>query len=175
MFAVVGCRECGTFWIVQDAPKTTGCPRCGTRHEYARLKKFVETDDADKAREARSRLIAEQSGYADAYADLGSFSELERQYDDPHPSEFVDAQSIDSPSRARRSSRSVPSTDQQISLDSARPIVLSAIRDLDRPTLASIIQYADAHGVTADQAREQLESLVETGNVRVENDRYSLP
>ena len=62
MYAVVGCNECDALWVVEGRPESTSCPRCEKRHRFGKLKKFYESEHADEAREARSRLFATRSG-----------------------------------------------------------------------------------------------------------------
>src|SRR6056297_2742917 len=77
MYAVVGCSDCQALKIVEGRPETTQCPRCGKRRTFEKLKKFVETDDEDHAREVRSSMLATRQGEGEAFAELDSFSEMD--------------------------------------------------------------------------------------------------
>ncbi|MFC6725015.1 DUF5817 domain-containing protein, partial [Halobium palmae] len=79
MYAVVGCNECGTYWILSDPGETATCPRCGKRHRTGKLKRFVETDDRDAARQARAAILAKKRGESETFADLDSVAEMGRQ------------------------------------------------------------------------------------------------
>ena len=61
MYAVVGCSECSALWILDGQPDRTECPRCGRSHSADRLKRFVETDDKDHAREVRASTGRERA------------------------------------------------------------------------------------------------------------------
>ena len=56
MYAVVGCSACSALWMLEGRQETARCPGCARTHQYQKLKKFVETDNADHAREVRNQL-----------------------------------------------------------------------------------------------------------------------
>ncbi len=82
MYAVVGCSDCSALWVTEGRPETTQCPRCGTRRKHEKRRKFVETDDEAHAREVRASMLANRQGEGDAFAELDSYAEMERQVDD---------------------------------------------------------------------------------------------
>ena len=134
MYAVVGCRECDALWVVEGQPGTTGCPRCGKRHRFDRLRTFAETDDEDRAKQARAAILAERSGHGDAFADLADFADMEAAVDDAvvPDEEYLGGAGIDvdeveaAGDGARRG---------QGAGGASRPeTVKAALRDLDAPT-----------------------------------------
>jgi len=169
MYAVVGCNRCSALWVVEGRPETTGCPQCRKRHRYANLKKFVETDDADRAREARAAMLADRSGTGDADLD---FSAMAREAEDAGMSDeaYLDAAGVDADAVADAGERA----DRSESSRSRREIVLDALRELDRPTGEAVVEYAGEDGVPADYVREALAKLVERGDVTETGGRYRL-
>ena len=77
MYAVVGCSECSALWVIEGRPETTQCPRCGSRRKFELRRKFVETEDADAAREVRASMLAERQDLGEAFDGLDSYAEME--------------------------------------------------------------------------------------------------
>lgn len=167
MYAVVGCSACSALWIVEGRPETTGCPRCGRRRRFDKLKKFVETADEDDAREARAAMLAERGGEREAFDDLGSFAELEAQLDDAGVSdaEYLAESGLDPEEIAAAGESGDESK-------SRRETVLDALDDLDRPTEAEVVAYATERGVPDDYVREALGKLVRAGEATENGGRY---
>lgn len=96
MYAVVGCDRCSSLWVVEGRPETTRCPRCRKRHRYETRKKFVVTDDAEHAREARANMLAERGTAGDEDIDL-DFAAMGREADEPGMSdeEYLEESGID--------------------------------------------------------------------------------
>lgn len=168
MYAVVGCGRCGAFWVVEDRPETTTCPRCSRRHQYAKLKRFAETDTAEAAREARSRLLQERG---DVNADLDSFTGMEADamaagMDDE---EYLAASGVD-PDEVDDAAE----TDDGDGSRSKREVVLDGLRELDEPTRAELVTYAADHGVEADYVERVLTKLRRSGDVSETGGRYRL-
>ena len=174
MYAVVGCGDCEALWVVEGEPGTTGCPRCGKRHRFDRLRKFAEAAEEDRARQARSVLLARRSGHGDALSELGDFEDLERAIDDVGitDEEYLGGSGLDveaveaAGERAERGSGSG---------SASRPaVVRAALRDLDDPTEPDVVDYAGEHGVPPEAARGLLERLVRAGEASEDRGRYRL-
>jgi predicted nucleic acid-binding Zn-ribbon protein len=167
MYAVVGCGDCGSFWVVEDRPETTRCPSCGTRHRFDSLKKFAETDDADAAREARTALLTGRSEHApdemDSFAELESRAETGGMSDD----EYLERAGLDA-ERVREAGERT--TGSQSRMD----IVREAPAALDRPTEDEIITYALERDVPTEFTERALEKLVRRGAVSEHRGRYRL-
>ena len=167
MYAVVGCSECQALWIVEGDPERSNCPRCGTTRRYEKRRKFVTTDDEDHAREVRASMLAARSGHGEAFAELDSFAELDRQVDDA---------GIDDETYLARSGidpEAVAESDTAGS-QSRQETVRQALRELDEPTAAAVVEYAEGHGVPAEYTRRALEKLVRSGAVSEHDGRYRL-
>lgn len=173
MYAVVGCGDCEALWIVEGAPETTGCPRCGKRHRFDRLRRFAETEDQDRARSARAALLAERSGHGDAFEELGGFGDLEAAAEDAGVTdeEYLGGAGIDvdaveaAGERARTGSGG----------GASRPaVVRTALRELDAPTEPAVVEYAAERDVPPEVARALLERLVRTGEASEDRGRYRL-
>ncbi|CCQ37129.1 uncharacterized protein Nmlp_2986 [Natronomonas moolapensis 8.8.11] len=158
MYSVVGCRECHALWIVEGRPETTQCPRCRRRHQFSKLRAFAETDAADDAARVRSSMLAER-------ADDGEFVDPEAididgvGMDDV---EYLSASGLDPEAvsaageRAERGTRSSQSRKQT---------VLDGLAELDAPTEADVVEYANAAGVPESAVERILEKLRRAGEV----------
>jgi predicted nucleic acid-binding Zn-ribbon protein len=173
MYAVVGCGECRALWIVDGEPETTGCPRCGKRHQYERLKRFLETHDADEARQARAALLADREGYSDAFGELDSFAEMNERVPDSGIEEatYLEASGLDAETVAAAGERAEGGTGNS---SSRKEILTEALEILDRPTEAEVLDYATDRGVPAEDAERILEKLRRRGAVSVTNGEYRL-
>jgi hypothetical protein len=175
MYAVVGCSDCSALKIVEGRPKTTQCPRCGKRRKFEKLKKFVETDNEDHAREVRSSMLANRQGEGEAFAELDSFTEMEAQVDDAGVSDedFLEASGIDTDEVAEAAER-VENRSASTRGTSRKETVRAALRELDRPTEDEVISFADERGVPAEYVRDALEKLTRRGEVSESRGRYRL-
>ena len=171
MYAVVGCNRCGALWVVEGRPDSTGCPRCETRHRFEKLKRFAETESADAAREARSRLLAERGGYGDQHASLGDFSTLGDAADRSGVSdeEFLRESGVDTDAVAEAGERAETGRGGS---RSRRQVVLDALDELDRPTGSAVAEYAADAGVPEEYVEGTLERLCRNGEVTESGGRY---
>jgi DNA-directed RNA polymerase subunit RPC12/RpoP len=174
MYAIVGCSDCGALKLVEGRPETTECPRCGTRRAFEKLKKFVETDDEDHAREVRASMLANRQGEGEAFAELDSFSEMEARVEEAvvDDAEFLEASGIDADEVAAAAERAENRTASPGG--SRKDTVLAALRELDRPTEEEVVAYADERGVPSDYVREALDKLTRRGEVSESRGRYRL-
>ena len=167
MYAVVGCSSCGAFWILKGRQETATCPRCGTRHQYRKLKRFVETDDPDHAREARAALLADRGEYRDAFDEVAPFAELEAAADESvvDDEEYLEGRGVDAEEVAAAGESETPSRTR-------KETVLAAIRDLDDPTEEAIVEYAAARDVPEGYVERALEKLARAGEISEHRGRY---
>jgi len=170
MYAVVGCGECEALWIVEGRPETSQCPRCGTTRGYEKRKQFVTTDDEDHAREVRSSMLASRQGHDDAFADLDSFAEMEAYVDEAGVDDetYLAASGVDTDEVAAAAGRTTPKG------GSREGTVREALRELDDPTEAAVVDYAERHGVPPEYTRRALEKLVRAGEVSEHRGAYRL-
>jgi hypothetical protein len=175
MYAVVGCSDCGALKIVDGRPETTQCPRCHKRHKFESLKKFVETDDEDHAREVRASMLATRQDEGDAFAELDSFTEMKAQVDDAgiDDEEYLEASGIDSDAVSEAAERAENRTASTRGT-SRKETVRAALRELDRPTEDEVVAFAGDRGVPADYVRDALEKLRRRGEVSESRGRYRL-
>ncbi len=170
MYAVVGCSDCEALWVVEGRPETTECRRCGTRHRFDLLERFVETDDRAAAREARARMLAERSGEAEAFEGVPSFDELETETESAgvDDEEYLRRSGVDADAVAAAGERVTRSGGSR----SRREVVLDAVREQDAPTEREVVAYAEARGVPAEAARDLLEKLVRAGEATEHRGEY---
>ena len=175
MYAVVGCSDCQALKIVEGRPETTECPRCGKRRKFEKLKKFVETDDEDHAREVRSSMLANRRGEGEAFAELDSFSEMEERVDEAGPSddEYLEASGVDTDEVTEAVER-VENRSASTRGTSRKETVMAALRELDRPTEDEVVAFAGERGVPAEYVRKSLEKLTRRGEVSESRGQYRL-
>ncbi|WP_227374532.1 DUF5817 domain-containing protein [Haladaptatus halobius] len=169
MYSVVGCSACNNLWIVEGRPETTQCSRCGKRRKFRKLKKFVETDDEDYAREVRASMIANRQGHGDAFAELDSFAEMDSQIEDAgmDDEEYLDRSGIDTDDVATAGEPSRRSASK-----GKKQVVLDALSNLDEPDEREIVTYARERGVSAEYVRRALEKLSRRGEISESQGRY---
>ena len=173
MYAVVGCGACHHLWIVEGRPDTSQCPRCGSRKPFAKRKRFVETDDVDHAREVRASMLANRQGEGEAFAELDSFAELESTVDGGVVDDeaYLEASGIDVETITEAGERA---SRGPVNHGSKKEIVESALSDLDDPTEADVLEYAESRGVSPEYTRNALEKLRRRGAVSEHGGRYRL-
>ena len=169
MYAVVGCSDCQALWIVDGRPERSECPRCGRSKKYEKRKQFVTTDDEDHAREVRASMLAARQGQSDAFAEIGTFAELE---------EMVDASGIDDETYLSESGidpdEVQAAADDETTSKSRDEIVREAIRELSAPTEEAIVEYADEHGVSQSYTENAIRKLVRAGEASENRGTYRL-
>lgn len=170
MYAVVGCSDCQALWIVEGRPDTTECRRCGKRHRFDRLKRFVETDDRAAAREARGQMLAERDDQAAAFASVESAEDPTGETVGVDDEEYLRRSGIDPDEVAAAGERATRSGGSQ----SRREVVTEALREQDSPTEREVVVYAEAWGVPADYVRDALEKLREAGELTERDGGYRL-
>ncbi|QIO23959.1 DUF5817 domain-containing protein [Haloarcula sp. JP-L23] len=173
MYAVVGCSECSALWVVEGRPETTQCPRCGKRRKHAKRRKFVETDDEAHAREVRASMLANRQGEGDAFAELDSYAEMDRQVEASGIDDetYLEASGLDSDEVAAAGERAEQGA---TSGSSRKETVLSALRELDGPTEDDVVAYAEERGVPADYTEKTLRKLVRSGQASKSRGVYRL-
>jgi len=172
MYAVVGCSDCSMLWVVEGRPETSQCPRCGTTRQYAKRKKFVSTEEEDHAREVRASMLANRQGHGDAFAELDSFTEMERQIDDVGPSdaEYLEGSGLDPDAVAEAGERAMESGGSK----SRKERVRTAVREVDEATEEAVVDDAAERGVDAEYTRKVLEKLVRAGEATESRGVYRL-
>lgn len=174
MYAVVGCSECSSLWVVEGRPERSQCPTCGHTRAHEKRKEFVTTEDPDHAREVRASMLAARQGHDDAFAELDSFAELEGQIDDAGVDDetYLEASGVDTDAVAGAADRASEGAGGGGA--SRREIVLDALRDLDAPDEDGVVAYARERGVPPEYTRRALEKLVRAGQVSESGGGYRL-
>ena len=172
MYAVVGCNQCGSLWLLADPDEseTAQCPRCGKRHRTRKLRRLHTAEDREAARQARAALLADKQGADEAFGGLDSVGEMEELLDGAgiDDREYLEASGLDADAVAAAGD-TAPSRSK-----SRDEIVREALREGDRPTEDEILAYASERGVPADAARNLLEKLTRRGEVSESRGRYRL-
>lgn len=161
MYAVVGCTECSSLWVIEVGSDSATCPRCGKRHRTERLRHFAETQEADDAREARAALVANRR---DAGDDAPSFGDLEASIegDVVADEERLEAAGIDPDAVAEAGERASESARES---RSQREIVLDAFEVHDEPAPDAVRTYAAEHGVSREYVDRVLRKLERSGEI----------
>lgn len=173
MYAVVGCSDCNALWVVEGRPETTGCPRCGTRHQFDRLKRFVRTEDEDAAREVRTAMLADRQGEREAFEGLDSYAEMEAALEAVGADDetYLAANGVDPADVAAAAERAGSGNPNSRSREQ---VVRDALEDLNRPDEAAVVEYAEEAGVPPEWTRTALEKLVRAGEVTEGSAGYRL-
>jgi hypothetical protein len=182
MYAVVGCNGCSALWLLSDPEESESaqCPRCGKRHRTAKLRRLYQSPERDAARQVRAAILAERQGAEEAFDALPSVSEMEADataagVDDAEylAALGVDPEEVTAAGERGSGSRSGSGADGGPSRDRAT-VVRDAVRAVDEPTEAAVVEYATAHGVPAETARDLLDRLVRRGEATEHGGRYRL-
>ncbi|WP_336024671.1 DUF5817 domain-containing protein [Halobellus salinisoli] len=169
MYAVVGCTDCENLWLLKDAraAETATCPRCGRTHQTKKLRRFVEEESRDAARQARSALLAKQGGNSEAFAETAHVAELEREIDERGAAvdddEYLTGSGLDADAVEAAGERAEAGT--STGSGSQIDVVRGALRELDAPTEDEVTEYAAERGVSAEKARDLLTKLARRGEV----------
>ncbi|MFB6129718.1 MAG: DUF5817 domain-containing protein [Salinigranum sp.] len=172
MYAVVGCNQCDTLWLLSDpdGAETATCPRCGKRHRTRKLRRLHTAEDREEARQARAALLADKQGALEAFDELDSVGSMEAQLDEAgvDDREYLEASGLDA---------DAVDAAGDVSRGRSKPrdeLVREALREGDRPTEEEVVAYATERGVPADAARDLLEKLRRHGEVTESRGRYRL-
>ncbi|MFC6733550.1 MULTISPECIES: DUF5817 domain-containing protein [unclassified Haladaptatus] len=163
MYAVVGCSNCGALKVVEGRPKTTNCPSCGKRLQYKKLKKFITTDDPNEARQHRAQMLANRQGEAEAFANVDTFAEMETYTDEAMVSdeEYLEGSGLDATAITEAGEQATATRESM----SKKDIVLAALAELDAPTEADVVEFAEQRGVSRGYVETALSRLVQAGDV----------
>ncbi|UIP01111.1 DUF5817 domain-containing protein [Halobaculum sp. CBA1158] len=173
MYAVVGCRSCGTYWLLSDpdAQETATCPRCDSRHPTKRLHRFYESEDRAAAAEARAKLLADKAGESAAFERAGTVAELEREVEAFEGAvsdrEYLERAGVDADAVEAAGDESGGRS------RSREETVRDALRE-GHVTEEAIVAYATDHGVPADAARDLLDRLTRRGEATESRGEYRL-
>lgn len=175
MYAVVGCTDCGNLWLLSDPEQaeTARCSRCGRRHQVEKLRRFIETEDRNAARQARAALLAKKRGDSEAFAEVDHVTDLERQVEESgiDDAEYLEASGLDSDAVAAAGEQATGSAGGS---KSRIERVREAIAEADEPTEAGIVAYAEEHGVPPEATRDLLDQLHRRGEVSKSRGEYRL-
>ncbi len=171
MYAVVGCDNCHALWIIEGRPDSTQCPRCGRTRKYKKRRKFVTTEDENHARDVRASMLAARSDHDEAFADVGTFAELEELVDDSGIDDetYLEASGVDTDAVSDAVDRFEGGGSQ-----SRKEIVKAALRELDQPDESAVVSYASEHGVPETYTKQALTKLVQTGAASEHRGTYRL-
>lgn len=175
MYAVVGCNKCGNVWLLSDPDESESaqCSRCGKRHQVRKLRRFHESPDREAARQVRSAMLARKGGNKEAYSELDSVADMERQLDEAGVSdeEFLAGSGLDPDEVTEAGQRVTGSRSKSKSRDE---IVREAVEEADDSSEEGIVAYATEQGVPEEAARDLLEKLRRRGEVSESRGEYRL-
>lgn len=165
MYAVVGCSDCSALWVVEGRPETTSCRRCGTRRQFATLRKFAETETAEAAKNVRSVMNQRRAGDEQSLDDFATMGDRVEEAGIDDETVLI-AAGLDAEAVARAGERAETTAGTSLS---KRAAVEEAIDRLDRPTESEIVAFAAEHGADRAYVERALAKLKRTGDV-VESD-----
>ncbi len=171
MYAVVGCDKCHALWIVEGRPENSQCPRCGRTRKYKKRRQFVTTEDENHARDVRASMLAARSDHDEAFADVGTFAELEELVEDAGIDDevYLEASGIDTDAVADAVERFEGGSSQ-----SRKEIVKAALEELDEPDESAVVSYASERGVPESYTTQALTKLVQSGAASEHRGTYRL-
>ncbi|MEZ3144245.1 DUF5817 domain-containing protein [Halobaculum sp. MBLA0143] len=160
MYAVVGCTDCGGYWLLSDPDDqdSAQCPTCGRTHQIQKLKRFHTSPDRDSAVEARSRLLARKRGDEAAFDRVDDAGELERAVEEGtgvDEREYLDRSGLDADTVSEAGDVSGGSS------RSREEILRDAVAEHDDREAA--VAEAVADGVPESAATDLLDRLVRRG------------
>ncbi|QCC46768.1 DUF5817 domain-containing protein [Halobellus limi] len=179
MYAVVGCTDCEHLWILKDprAAETATCPRCGRTYRTKKLRRFVEDENREAARQGRAALLAKRGGNSEAFAETAHVAEMEREIDERggavDEAEYLEGSGLDAEEVAAAGERAERGANAG-SGGSRIDVVREALREGDAPTADDVASYAADRGVPAEKAREILTKLSRRGEVTESGGTYRL-
>lgn len=170
MYAVVGCSSCEALWVVETDVDSSGCPRCGRRHEFDRMNQFVRTESVAAAREGRAALLAARAGEAEAYARFRDREDVADAVEEPvvTDAEYLAGSGIDPTTVAAAGD---VTTDAGAGTD-RRSVVRAGVAAVEPATEDAVVEYATDHGVEAATARSVLGRMVEEGVLTEQDGEY---
>ena len=118
-------------------------------------------------------MLANRQGHGDAFAELDSFAEMERQVEDAGVDDdsYLEASGVDSDDVAAAGERAGSGSGGG---RSRTETVLSALRELDSPSESDVVAYAAERGVPESYTEKTLQKLVRAGEVTESGGRYRL-
>lgn len=154
-YSVVGCSDCDNLQIVQGAPKTTTCRRCGKRLTFKSLKKFYTTEDKQAANNARALKLAARAGNKEQFRQLLESGSL-----DPDTARAItDAEYLEKLGLN-------PEIADDDDSPSAVEAVQSAITDSENPTAEQVVENAvDGESLAEDEVRDAIDRLRMRGDI----------
>ncbi|MFB6176772.1 MAG: DUF5817 domain-containing protein [Halobaculum sp.] len=172
MYAVVGCTDCGGYWLLTDpeSQDSANCPTCGKSHRTEKLRRFYEAADRSAAVQARSKLLADKRDESEQFAELADAGTMERAIEDGETGvderEYLERSGLDADEVAAAGDVSGGGS------RSRDEIVREAVESAD--DRASIISYATDHGVPESAAEDLLDKLRRRGEVTEAGGSYRL-
>ncbi len=148
-------RRCG---LSRAARRRAAAPGVAVPVPHKKRRQFVTTDDEDHAREVRASMLAARQGHGDAFAELGSFAELETQ---------LESAGIDDETYLRASGldpeRVAAAGTDDTTTQSRRAVVREAIATLEAPTEDAVCTHAAERDVAPSYTKRALTKLVRAG------------
>jgi hypothetical protein len=172
MYAVVGCTDCGSLWLLSDpeGTETATCPGCGRRHRTDRLRRLYRSEDREDARQARAAMLADRADASEAFESLSSVAEMERDVEGfaaVTDRDYLQSGGVDPDEVA------AVDADDGGSRDRAT-VVRDAVRAADPATEDAVVERATEDGVPASAARDLLDRLRRRGEVTESDGRLRL-
>ncbi|QLG63115.1 DUF5817 domain-containing protein [Halorarum salinum] len=173
MYAIVGCSDCGAYWLLSDpdGQDSATCQRCGTSHGTRKLRRFYESEDRAAAVQARAKLLAEKRGDGDAFEAAGTAADHERAVEEAGrmvgDREYLEGSGLDAEEVEAAGDVSGGGS------RSRDEVVRDALRE-GNSTEDAVVEYATQYGVPAEAARDLLDRLRRRGEVSESRGEYRL-
>lgn len=118
-------------------------------------------------------MLANRQGEGDAFAELDSYAEMERQVDGAGVDDetYLEDSGVDTDAVSAAADRAEQGATRG---SSRKETVTNALRNLDEPTEDDIVAYAEERGVPASYTRKALTKLVRAGKASESRGQYRL-
>lgn len=160
---VTVCPDCKYVFIVKDQPDRTQCGRCETRHTFQKLQHYYQSEDAEAARQVRTKVRATVTESVDHYDRAKETGVLEAEVESVvSDDDYLDQHGVDPEEVAEAEERATQSPSHN---KSKKDIVLDAVREQDSPGRDDVREYARQFGMDPDRATKMLDKFRHEGDV----------
>lgn len=154
-YTVVPCKNCDNIWIVQGTPNETTCTLCNERYKFKKLKKLFQTNDKEKAREARALKQAEINGIDHIFKSLLEDGEFDKDV----TKSVIDKEYL----RKKGINPSIVEDDEKEDNKSKEGRIKDIIDKLDKPTDENIVKKAKEYGISEEKSKEIVDKMCRDG------------
>ncbi|MFC4553611.1 MULTISPECIES: DUF5817 domain-containing protein [Halorussus] len=160
---VTVCPNCKSVFIVQSIPETTTCGRCRKRHKFKKLKHYYQSEDADAARQVRTKVQASVNSLDEPYERARENGVLDEEIAEVVANDdYLDQMGADSDAAKEAEERALENKHRS---KSQKDIVFDAVSEQSDPDRDDVREYAEQFGMNGDKALAMLDKFRERGDI----------